>query len=321
MQFLPPSDITDKCTQSGIDPAFSEIACPFMVGVQTTGPFGTIISQHYSGSDYAIYQHHFIIEHPTNLYAFTEKPILSINYMLQGTPMAVVPGIGTIPLKENTYQLFYVPTVPQEVWFEKGTYHCMHIVFNPLLLHETIYLHPSLEELLDHALRNSEKLLPYELGTMDFITEKLLSEIKQNKKDSDLLSLRLRSKVLHLFIHYIQKHYQTQRNPYDRTGIALIKDYIDANLDKKLTLPNISRMFGLSPSTLRRKFKSQYNTAIFSYIQLQRMEMAMELLNNRLSNIAEISYKTGYSDPSAFTHAFKNYFGYAPTKMDLKDEC
>lgn len=318
MQFLPPARIGDRCTRGDIGDDFADVAVPFMHGVQTAGPFGTVISQDFKGIDYAVYQHHFFIEQGTFLYALADKPILSINYMLRGTPVARIPGIGDIPLAENSYMLFYVPPVRQEVWFEPGDYHCLHIVFDPQYLRKLAYRHEALQRLLDYALKCSDKLLPHESGPIDGMVRNLLDEVMVVREDEAETDIHFRSNVMQLFLQYIKRHHAINTGDAlplaDRDRLEAIREYIEGNLADDLCISRLSKRFAVSASTLQRQFSRWYGIPIYRFIYQHRMEKAMALIQTGNMTVAEVSMEVGYNDPSNFSNAFNKYFGFSPSK-------
>ena len=46
-----------------------------------------------------------------------------------------------------------------------------------------------------------------------------------------------------------------------------------------------------------------------------RLNKALELIRERKSNLSEIAYQTGFSSISAFSRAFKQAYGKAPSEM------
>ena len=98
--------------------------------------------------------------------------------------------------------------------------------------------------------------------------------------------------------------------------VKKVKDYIDANLqDTELDLTNISGVFYMNSSYIRKIFKNEMGITISDYITNARMQKAKELLTGNddiaISKIAEI---TGYSDACYFSKSFKKYMGMSPSQ-------
>jgi len=84
--------------------------------------------------------------------------------------------------------------------------------------------------------------------------------------------------------------------------------------DDKLLLPGseaIAKQLGMSEQTLRRKLSAEG----ISYQQIKdnlRQDLANKLLSNRALNIAQISRQLSFSEPRAFTRAYKHWAGVTP---------
>jgi AraC-like DNA-binding protein len=66
---------------------------------------------------------------------------------------------------------------------------------------------------------------------------------------------------------------------------------------------------------LQRKLKAITNKAPNQLISSVRLHRAKELLLEQNDNIAEIAFKTGFSNPSYFSKCFKKEFGISPSEL------
>ncbi len=98
----------------------------------------------------------------------------------------------------------------------------------------------------------------------------------------------------------------------DIERIESVKNYIEANLEKDLSIDVLAYTFHVGKSTLRRHFAIYYQKTIHSYILERRMEKAMELLTAEESPIKQVWKQIGYKTRTSFTHAFSKYYGHAP---------
>jgi AraC-like DNA-binding protein len=76
------------------------------------------------------------------------------------------------------------------------------------------------------------------------------------------------------------------------------------------TLGNTARALGTSERTLQRRLREE-GTSFAELIDCLRREMAIEYLDKQMS-VGEIAWLLGYSEPSAFHHAFKRWTGTTP---------
>jgi AraC-like DNA-binding protein len=71
----------------------------------------------------------------------------------------------------------------------------------------------------------------------------------------------------------------------------------------------------------QRKLKAITNKSPNQLISSVRLHCAKELLIRQEYNIAEIAFKTGFSNPSYFTKSFKKEFGVTPSELLQNQYC
>ena len=92
-----------------------------------------------------------------------------------------------------------------------------------------------------------------------------------------------------------------------------LKDYIDAGNGMGMTLDDFAKAFFYDKFYLERKFKKTFGTSLIEYRNKKRMELAKNLL--KIHSVSEVSEMIGYHSIYAFSRAYKNYFGVAPSKI------
>lgn len=93
------------------------------------------------------------------------------------------------------------------------------------------------------------------------------------------------------------------------------KNFIDINFLENISLEEIALESKLSQYHFIRLFKKVFKITPYQYIIFKRLEHARKLLINGES-IIEVAYLTGFSNPTNFSRAYKNYFGLSP-KNDI----
>lgn len=88
--------------------------------------------------------------------------------------------------------------------------------------------------------------------------------------------------------------------------------FLEKNLHKKLTLHQISREAGYSPTYFTTLFRKETNYAPLSYFSHLKVLKACEFLDYTRMKVKEISFQLGYSDPYYFTRDFKKKMGMSP---------
>ncbi|KRN99392.1 AraC family transcriptional regulator [Companilactobacillus kimchiensis] len=91
-------------------------------------------------------------------------------------------------------------------------------------------------------------------------------------------------------------------------------EYIDSNLDKRLTLDQVSSKVYLSDYYFSKLFKRETGLSFSVYLNARKIQKAMILLKESDKSINDISANLGFTRLSYFSQTFKKYTGYAPTK-------
>jgi len=87
--------------------------------------------------------------------------------------------------------------------------------------------------------------------------------------------------------------------------IKSIIEFIKTNIDKKLTLKELSNIFEISYCHLSFLFKKETGMTFSKYYRSLRIRYAKIRLRRSCFDIKEISYSLGYSDLSHFYRDFK----------------
>lgn len=105
-------------------------------------------------------------------------------------------------------------------------------------------------------------------------------------------------------------------NPIYKQRIQLAVEFIEANLEKNLTLELLAKQCYFSPFHFHRIFSAAMNETLNNYVARKRLEKAINLLVfKRDKSITEIALDCGFSSSANFAKAVKLYFGYTPTDI------
>ncbi len=100
---------------------------------------------------------------------------------------------------------------------------------------------------------------------------------------------------------------------YER--INRIKEYIRQHMDEPLNREELAQLAGYSIVHFHRIFTAQVGENITAYVRRVRMERAAQQLLAADGNVTEIALGSGYETHSAFSKAFKQYFGVSPSEF------
>jgi AraC family transcriptional regulator len=102
----------------------------------------------------------------------------------------------------------------------------------------------------------------------------------------------------------------TQKEIYKRLCIA--KDVLHTYYKEPLDLSQLSAHACLSTPQLIRQFKSVFGRTPYQYLIDIRLHHAAYLLVQTAEDIRDITWDSGFNDPSAFCRAFRTRYGTSP---------
>ncbi len=103
--------------------------------------------------------------------------------------------------------------------------------------------------------------------------------------------------------------------------IQKLKDILDINLsNEKFGVSELAVEAGISRSQLHRKLNDITAQSSSQFIREYRLQKAMEMLKKNFGTASEISYQVGFSSPTYFSTAFKNFYGYSPGEVKFQND-
>ena len=126
-------------------------------------------------------------------------------------------------------------------------------------------------------------------------------------------------KILGTAIEKRLENAEKKENKGSKEYIAAAVAYIDEHLDNEdLSIVSVATHVYLNPVYFGRVFKNTFHMTFKQYLLQRRMELAKRLLEDGRTSIGNICEQVGISNPSYFSHLFKEYTGQLP--RDYKRE-
>lgn len=97
----------------------------------------------------------------------------------------------------------------------------------------------------------------------------------------------------------------------EKVFIVIRENYVDPHFN----VDTLSYKMGMSRSSFFNKIKAITGQAPADFIRQYRMERAKELLRSKKYTIAEIAFKSGFSDVKYFRDVFKKKFNQSPSQF------
>lgn len=109
---------------------------------------------------------------------------------------------------------------------------------------------------------------------------------------------------------------------YYRTQMEKIKAVhaqITGDLKTRLTIENLSSMYDIPATTMKKCFKDVYGDSIYSYQKRYRINVAANMLmQDKTREIQEIAACVGYENPGKFSVAFRSVMGVSPAEYRIR---
>ncbi len=150
-------------------------------------------------------------------------------------------------------------------------------------------------------------------------TIKSVSEELISKRGSFFDSLKL----LEIFLHILNSHIEpTLPQGHFSTSdiyINFCMNYIDININRKISTKELLKLLGVSQPYLYRIFMNKFNISPKQYILLCKMNHAKKLLKETDMSIKQIAASVGYDDALAFTRVFSARESMSPKQYRQKE--
>ena len=177
----------------------------------------------------------------------------------------------------------------------------------------TLFSHSTFEEFesLDVFFSQSVRFCGTERDEVDAVINMLLREY--NEKRVGYKSI-MQGGIRILFSKMLRS-LQTGSSASAEEGNGLIeeiKNYIDENFDKKISLSEIAEKSFYNPIYFGNLLKKHFGKSFSTYVKEKRMAKAARLLQDTGKSVDEVMSLVGYNDKKLFYAHFKDAFGTTP---------
>ena len=121
--------------------------------------------------------------------------------------------------------------------------------------------------------------------------------------------------AVHLLKNYLNYELVCDRSKkLSSKKLKAVFEYIETNLERKITLAELATIAGVGKYYFCRLFKNSINTTPYSYVLHRRIERAKRLLKDYDLPICDIALECGFSNQSHLTKHFRSILGTSPMK-------
>lgn len=166
--------------------------------------------------------------------------------------------------------------------------------------------------------KKSERGLAFSLNSIIKVYSQILAIMNQDNDFDQLLALMRLLHSLSLFEDSKQLASSSFAHTSDESEnkrIAMARSYIQDNFRSNVTLPEIAKLFSMSPSAFSHYFKNSTGKNLTEYMIEYRLGHATRLLLDTSQNITEICFDSGFNNISNFGRLFKKKYGMTPKEF------
>ena len=183
-------------------------------------------------------------------------------------------------------------------------------------------------KIFERALYETVDLDNIEIGThfaqADPLIHQLGLQLKKEVETGGLGGRLYADAIANLMAVHLFKNYATTtpqiKNYTDGLPIyklKQVKEYIEANLERSLSLDELAQVATMSAGYFSRLFKQSTGYTPHQYLIRRRVKRAKELLRQRQLSIAEVAYRVGFANQGHLNYHFKRCTGVTPKAMQI----
>lgn len=101
----------------------------------------------------------------------------------------------------------------------------------------------------------------------------------------------------------------------DRSRLRRVTDYIEAHLERDLTLAELARVASLSGSHFKTLFKASVGLPVHAYVIQRRVERAKMLLQDGRLSAAQVALDSGFAHQSHMARCMRRVLGVTPSAL------
>jgi AraC family transcriptional regulator, transcriptional activator of the genes for pyochelin and ferripyochelin receptors len=163
------------------------------------------------------------------------------------------------------------------------------------------------------------------LGKNTTEMQQILQQILHCPYQGVTRQMYLEGKALELltlqFTHWREKsHHSTEvkLRQDDIERLYAAKDILIRQMNNPPSLVELARQVGINDRKLKQGFRQVFGTTVFGYLQNYRLQQAQKLLQRPDISIARVAATIGYTNPEAFSVAFRRKFAVSPKTYQLR---
>lgn len=227
----------------------------------------------------------------------------SIIYVLSGQGKYIDYKGKTHPLTPGSF-FMRLPCIKHTSIIEPGSeWHEMFLAFGP----------QQCKALIDMGFINTEQPVGF-IGNQPALLDQAWELLNLMYKAEQSEMHYVFKSISSLLLDMLSINAQEKKMPRNVVMIEKVSSYITEHIEKRITIDDISRNFGISSTKLRKDFKQFKGISLGSYMIRKRIETSFRYLGDPDISIGEIAEMLGYNNVYDFSNQFKKLTGHSPSR-------
>lgn len=153
------------------------------------------------------------------------------------------------------------------------------------------------------------------------IIQRLLFLFTENhpSKDYFVNNMLMELIIRILQVNHVTWHKNATVDQKNNNRISAVINYILTNLDKPLTISELSQVAHMSESNFYRVFKNETGISPVSFVNNERIRKAMDMLRNQSVSVKEVYLACGFESRSYFNRLFKKVSALSPQEFQARN--
>ncbi len=109
--------------------------------------------------------------------------------------------------------------------------------------------------------------------------------------------------------------YQKTSSPVSKANKMIssaVYSYVEDNIDKAITLTDLSRHMGKSPNHIGSAFKKENNMSVKEYVNIKKVKAVADIMQNRKLSFRQACEYVAFNDEAYGYRLFRRYMGITP---------
>lgn len=168
----------------------------------------------------------------------------------------------------------------------------------------------------------SQLMLPkhFNIGNSSYLAEikaclkcGRLNNFTDRKEHYDMFYALNAARLFYYFHNTWSEMLLNRNSAFNDLSVRKVTEYIDNNLEKRLSGAELEQAFGYSFDHINRKFKQATGETVFAYLRKSRINQAKQLLYTKNISVGTVAEMTGFCDIYHFSKMFKKQTGITPS--------